>query len=101
MIRAHCAWQMFAALPQSCVSSHLSLLLDKALLSGVLGFVSFAFSPDLASVPVLSVLCRAILQSAPKAPRDLSDNGAHVSSQEISNLSTVNNTKHVLIARLI
>lgn len=74
---------------------------DKALLSGVLGFVSFAFPPDLASVPMLSVLCRDTLQSAPKAPRDLSDSGAHVSSQEISKMSTVNNTKHVLNVCLI
>lgn len=61
----------------------------------------FAFPPDLAWVPVLGVLCRDILQSAPKAPRDLSDSGVHVSSQELSYLSVVNNAKRVTHVCLI
>lgn len=77
-------WSLLC-LPDVCsAASHLTEPSpDTAHLSGLLRFVSFAFPPSLPSVPVLSALGRDLLQSAPKAPRDLSDSGAHVCSQSL------------------
>lgn len=84
---------MLAVLPQSCMSSHLSLLLTQHIWEGSFAECHLLFHP----IELMCwVWCAGISCSQHPGLWGISDRDVLVSSQELSALSTVNNTKHVL-----